>query len=54
MWRDPGAWIAIGISMLFLVVAFGMHRVFVKILKTPPEPEASAASPSVEKKETDV
>ena len=33
MWRDPGAWIAIGVSLLFLVVALVMHRVIVKVLK---------------------
>lgn len=33
MWRDPGAWIALGVSALFLVAAVVMHRVFVKILK---------------------
>ncbi len=31
--QDEGAWIAIGISVLFLVAAFVMHRVFVQILK---------------------
>lgn len=35
MWNDEGAWIAIGISVLFLVAAFIMHRVFMKILKGP-------------------
>ena len=29
MWRDPGAWIAIGVSLLFLVVALVMHLTFV-------------------------
>jgi len=33
MWRDPGAWIAIGVSLLFVVVALAMHRVIVKVLK---------------------
>ncbi len=33
MWRDHGAWIAIGVSLLFLVVALVMHRVIVKVLK---------------------
>ena len=33
MWRDPGAWIAIGVSLLFLAVAQVMHRVIVKVLK---------------------
>ena len=33
MWRDPGTWIAIGVSLLFVVVALLMHRVIVKVLK---------------------
>ena len=33
MWRDPGAWIAIGVSLLFVVVALLLHRVIVKVLK---------------------
>lgn len=33
MWRDSGAWIAIGVSLLFLVVALAMHRMIVKVLK---------------------
>jgi hypothetical protein len=33
MWRDAGAWIALGVSALFVVVAWVMHRVFVRILK---------------------
>lgn len=33
MWRDPGAWIAVGISLLFVVVALVMHRVIVRVLK---------------------
>jgi hypothetical protein len=39
--NTDGAWIAIGISSLFIVAGLVMHRVFVKILKngspeTPP------------------
>ena len=33
MWRDEGLWIALGVSLLTLVAAVVMHRVFVKILK---------------------
>ena len=33
MWHDEGAWIAVGVSALFVVVALVMHRVFVRILK---------------------
>jgi hypothetical protein len=43
MWRDPGTWIALGVSALLLVAAFVPHRVFVKILKNgsaePPDHE---------------
>jgi hypothetical protein len=34
MWRDEGAWIALGVSVLFVVAGVVMHRVFVRILKT--------------------
>jgi hypothetical protein len=33
MWRDPGAWIAIGVSLRFLVVALAMRRLIVRIPK---------------------
>ena len=33
MWRDPGTWIALGVSALFIVVGVVMHRVFTRILK---------------------
>ena len=35
MWRDPGLWIALGVSALFIVVGVVMHRVFVRVLKEP-------------------
>jgi hypothetical protein len=39
MWSDPGAWIAIGVSLLFVVVGLVMHRVIVNVLKNgSPEP----------------
>jgi hypothetical protein len=34
MWRDEGAWIALGVSALFVLVGVVMHRVFLRILKT--------------------
>lgn len=43
LWQDPGAWIALGISALFLLAGFVMHRVFVKILKNPPPTPPAAA-----------
>jgi len=42
IWQDEGTWIALGVSALFLVAAFVMHRVFVKVLKSgvPPQQES--------------
>ena len=43
MWRDAGTWIALGVSVLFIVAGLVMHRIFVKILKNgsiePPNPQ---------------
>ena len=44
MWQDPGTWIALGVSALFLVAGFVMHRVFVRILKNGSPPTESKAS----------
>jgi len=40
MWSDPGTWIALGVSLLFVIAGFVMHRIFVKILKNGSEPQA--------------
>lgn len=52
MWQDPGTWIALGVSLLFIVAGFVMHRVFVKILKngsvepsTPPAGQTPSSAP---------
>jgi hypothetical protein len=38
--NTDGAWIAIGISVLFIVAGVVMHRVFVNVLKkSEPEPK---------------
>ena len=37
MWGNAEAWLAIGVSMGFVMVAVVMHRVFVKILKGEPQ-----------------
>jgi hypothetical protein len=50
MGRDPGAWIAIGVSVLFIIVGFVMHRIFVNVLqngaKPPTYPPAAQTPPS--------
>ena len=33
MWHDPGTWIALSVSALFIVAGVVMHRVFTRILK---------------------
>ncbi len=40
MWSDPGTWIALGVSLLFVIAGLVMHRIFVKILKNGSEPQA--------------
>ena len=50
MWQDPGTWIALGVSALFVVAGFVMHRVFMRVLKTP-EPQAEDAARTVPPKE---
>ena len=54
LWSDPGTWIALGISALFLVVGWAMHRVFVKVLKAPPPdlPADAGGFPSSNKADT--
>mgnify|MGYP003535996698 FL=1 len=34
--QNEGAWIAIGVSLLFIVAGVVMHRVIKKVLQTPP------------------
>lgn len=46
LWADPGTWIALGISALFLVVGFAMHRVIRKVLQAPPPPGMDAPASS--------
>lgn len=43
--QNEGAWIAIGVSLFFIVAGVVMHRVFLRVLKSPPpfqpgDPEA--------------
>ena len=35
IWRDPGTWIVLGVSLLFIVVGVLMHRVIRKVLRAP-------------------
>jgi hypothetical protein len=45
MWRDPGTWIALGVSALFVIAGLVMHLVFTKILKQgSPESDDKAAN----------
>jgi hypothetical protein len=53
LWRDQGTWVALGISALFLVAVFVMHRVFVKVLQSgaPQEPIPHKAPPQEKQNE---
>ena len=33
LWQGEGAWIALGVSFLFIVVGLVTHRIFINILK---------------------
>ncbi|MDP2262309.1 MAG: hypothetical protein Q8K24_04030 [Hydrogenophaga sp.] len=44
--QNEGAWIALGVSLFFLVAAIVMHRVFVRVLKGPPPPSPNPTQPS--------
>jgi hypothetical protein len=46
--QNDGAWIAIGVSLLFVVAALVMHRVIVKVLKQPPPKNRVDAHPPSE------
>ena len=35
IWSDAGTWIVLGVSLLFIVVGIGMHRVIMKVLRVP-------------------
>ena len=39
--QNEGAWIAIGVSLVFLVAGWVMHRVFVRVLQSPPPTETA-------------
>lgn len=41
LWQDSDTWIALGVSALFLVVAWAMHRVIMKVLKGTPPTEST-------------
>ncbi len=54
--QADGAWLAIGISVFFMVVAVGMKQVIVHVLKQgapPPEPETQALSGSAPSRQHD-
>jgi len=35
IWHDSGLWIALGVTLVTLAVAVAMHRVIMRILKSP-------------------
>jgi len=48
IWHDPGTWIVLGISLLFLVVGVVMHRIIMKVVRSPqiePPPSSNQNSP---------
>ena len=45
--QNEGAWIAIGVSVVFVVAGVVMHRVFLRVLKNPNN-DAAAPKPRTE------
>ena len=43
VWNNPEAWIAVSVSVLFLVAAVVMHRVIVRVLKNESPPSDTKA-----------
>jgi peptidoglycan/LPS O-acetylase OafA/YrhL len=43
--QNEGAWIALGVSLFFLLAGFVMHRVFVRVLKGPPASSTPSNEP---------
>ena len=35
IWQDPGTWIVLGISLLFLLVGWAIHRTIMKVVRSP-------------------
>jgi len=50
MWSNPEAWIAIGVSVGFVIAGVVMHRVFVNVLKSESSNDDHHISPEREKK----
>ncbi len=46
--QNEGAWVAIGVSLVFVIAALVMHRVVVKVLKAPSGDMPSASTVSKE------
>lgn len=46
--QNEGAWIAIGVSLVFVIAALVMHRVVVKVLKSPANDQRSGPQLSEE------
>ena len=45
IWNDPSTWIVLGVSLLFLVVGIVMHRIIMKVVRTPAPEEAASPTP---------
>lgn len=48
--QNEGAWIAIAVSLVFVIAAFVMHRVVIKILKAPPGDSPAGSTHPEEKR----
>lgn len=44
--QNEGAWIAIGVSVVFLIAAVVLHRVVMRVLKSPNPADQTAQRPA--------
>ena len=48
--QNEGAWVAIGVSLVFVIAALVMHRVVVKVLKDPADDASAGVTPTEKKR----
>ncbi len=45
IWRDPGTWIVLGVSLLFIAAALVMHQVIRRVLRASPPERGTSDEP---------
>ncbi|MEX8193989.1 hypothetical protein [Comamonas guangdongensis] len=48
IWNDASTWIVLGVSALFIAVGIVMHRIIMKVVRSPAPESAREAQPGTE------